>query len=81
VKQYDSELLCVKHYVNQSYFVQNCVNRSLNESSMFLTFVVLTELMAIVVFARNFSFASHNMVSNANIISSVRFFIFSPPKF
>lgn len=39
MKQYDSELLCVKHYVNQSYFVQNCVNRSLNESSMFLTCV------------------------------------------
>ena len=39
MKQYDSELLCVKHYVNQSYFVQNCVNRSLNESSVFLTCV------------------------------------------
>ncbi len=39
MKRYDSELLCVKHYVNQSYFVQNCVNRSLNESCMFLTCV------------------------------------------
>ena len=34
MKHYDSELLCVKHYVNQSYFVQNCVNQSLNENSV-----------------------------------------------